>query len=242
VFLIRWVRRTLIMLVVLLAVPLIAGELIARKLVGDAVGSAISSQFGGSPHVSFGSTPLLWQIVGGRLDDVSVSEPEANIVGLPPARLHANFDDVELSSLIGLHGVIGTVAAQANLDPQAVRDLLESDGCVRSLPPSVIAALSRDPRVVIVAGHIAVLPRRGRGAELRFVPSTLGSTIALHLTGVLERGVPVSSSELDVLASQADCLRNVSGLPFALTLVSARAVPGDLELSFAGRRATFSAA
>lgn len=238
-FLIVWVVRRLVVIAVLLVIVLVVGDLVAGKLVGSAVRSAIAARFGGSPQVSFGSTPLLWQLVHGDLDHVTVREGDASIAGLPPTSLVANFDDVRVTSLIGLHGVVGSVALEAILGPAAVRDLLATSACVGGLPDGVGAALTSDPRIVIPGGHVSLFPPHGRAVELRLAPVVGDRALAFRLIGFAQDGQSASSATVDALAAQADCSRSLAGLPYNLALATASAVPGDVELSFRGRGGQF---
>ncbi len=238
-FVIVWLARKLVVIALLLAIPVIAGEFLARKLVGDTVRSAVAARFGGSPQVSFGGTPLLWQLLGGHLDDVTVTDSGASVAGLQPLAVTANFDNVRVSHLIGLHGVIQTTKVAAVLGPADVRDLLATSACVRGLPDGIGAALTADPRVLIPAGHISLFPPHGRAVELRLVPSAVSGALAFHLIGAVVDGAEVSESALEALASQVDCLRPMTGLPFNLRLVSADATAGVVQLGFRGGDAQF---
>ncbi|HEY5389753.1 MAG TPA: LmeA family phospholipid-binding protein, partial [Solirubrobacteraceae bacterium] len=93
-FLLVPIVRRLVILAVVLAIPLVAAELLARHFVGAAVASAIAARIGTHPHVGFGSTPILVQIVRGRLDDVTLSASGARVGGLAPLRIEASLRDV----------------------------------------------------------------------------------------------------------------------------------------------------
>jgi hypothetical protein len=229
------------MLLAFFAIPLVAGELVARKLIGDAVAHAIEARIGGSAKIGFGSSPLLVQIAHGRLDDVSVSAGRAQIGGLPPVALSATLRDVHLRSLTGLEGAIGSLAVQAKLGPGGVRDLLATAACIDSLPRSVLAELTRSPRVDLFPGRIDLLPPHGRAAEVRLRPYTSGASVDFTLIGLEQRGIPVPAATLAAARQTTRCSRALGGLPFGVALVSASAGAGTLQLAFAGRDASFSA-
>jgi len=230
VFVIVWLARRLVLLVLLLAIPAVAGELIARKLVSDTVGGKVTAQFGGKPSVDFGSTPLLLQLLRGRVN-LSVSEPDASVAGLPPVALHADFENIRVTSLLGLHGVIGTVTAHATLGPKGVGRLLLQSGCAGALPVGMRSALSAGSRIVIGAGHMTVLARRG-AQRARIVPTAIGGRVAFNVVGASAGSAPP--------AGGSGCVATLGGLPFNLSLASAIADGGVLDLAFTGRGARFS--
>ena len=231
-FVIVWLARRLIVIALLLAIPLVAGELIARKLVGDTVRSQVAARFGGTPSVGYGSTPLLEQLVEGRLT-LNISEPNARISGLPPVALAASLTDIRLTSLLGLHGVIGSISATASLGPSGAWRLLASSGCGSALPPSVAAAMTRRPRIAIGGGHLSLLARHGRAVLARVVPTALGERIAFNVVSIAGRRGAAT-------ATGAGCVASLGGLPFNLTLTSASAADGMLRLAFTGRGARFA--
>jgi len=235
-FLIRFVVRRLLVILAIAAIPLVAGELIARKLVGDAVKSAVAARFGGQPAVSFGSTPLLWQLVNGRLDDVTVTEAGADVGGLPPVSVTANFENVTVQKLIGLHGLVAAVAVTASLDRNGVRELLRASPCAGELPDGIGAALTAGPRVRLHAGAITLLPPRGRAVLVRLVPSAVDGELDLRLVRVVAHGASVAPGSL---GPAGGCLVPLHDLPFRLTLASAGAMPGALRLELRGSRAEF---
>ena len=229
------------MLLAFLAIPIVAAELVARKLVADAVAHAVEARIGVAPKIGFGSTPLLLQIVNGRLNTVSVSARGARIGGLPPLNLSATLRDVHLRSLTSLEGAIGSLSVDALLPASGVRDLLATPACIDSLPASLVPALTRSPRVVIFPGRIDLLPPRGRAAEARLRPYAAGATVRFALTGLDLGGRAVSAGALSSARSAVRCSRTLGGLPFGVSLKSALAGAGTLELAFAGRGASFSA-
>ena len=228
-FLILWLVRRLAILALLLAIPLVVGELVARKLVGDAVRSQVMARFGGAPSVGFGSTPLLLQLVEGHIN-VNMSDTQAAISGLPPVSLTASFSDIRLTSLLGVHGVIGSVSAQASLGPAGVRDLLATSGCITALPATVAADLTDHPRVRIARGRVTLLPPHGRAVVVRVVPSAVGNKVDFNAAS-RAGGAPAGS---------AACVASLGSLPFALALDSATAEHGSLDLALAGRGARFT--
>jgi hypothetical protein len=234
VFLIAWIVRKLVVIALVIAIPAVAGEFIARKLVGDTVRNVVTARFGGSAKVGFGSTPLLWQLAHGQLDDVTVTEADASIGGLPPLSLTANFEDVRVTDLIGLRGAVQTIEAEASLGPAGVRDLLATGACAGGLPDGIGAALTAGPRVVIRRGHVFLLPPHGRSVELRLVPVAANGALLFDLVGVAEDGAGVSAATVSALGSHADCTRTIGGLPFNLRLTGARATDGILKLAFRG--------
>ncbi len=235
------ILRRLLLLAAFLAIPLIAAELIARKLIGDAVAHAVQARIGVAPKVGFGSTPLLLQIVHGRLSTVTVSAAGARIDGLPPLALRATLRDVHLRSLTSLQGAIGSLSIDAKLPAAGVRDLLATPACVDSLPRDVLAALTRSPRVDLFPGRIDLLGPRGRAVELRLRPYAAGTSVRFAVIGLDQSGVAASATELAAVREGTHCSRSLGALPFGVSLVSASADAGALELSFAGSGASFSA-
>jgi hypothetical protein len=233
-------RRLLVMLVVL-AIPVVIVELVARKLIGDAVASAVQSRIGVAPKIGFGSTPLLLQLVGGKLDTVTVSAKGARIGGLPPLTLSATLRDVHLTHLTSLEGAIGSLSVVATLSPAGVADLLATPSCVASLPPSGLVALTRSPRVDLFPGRVDLLPPHGRAVELRFRPAVAGNSIEFALSGFERAGAPVPAAELASAGTRAHCSRALANLPFGIALDSATARSGALDLGFHGANASFSA-
>lgn len=231
-FLIVGVVRRLVILAVVLAIPAVALELVARKVVGDAVASQVKTAFGGAPAVDFGSTPLLEQIAEGHLN-VTITDAHAAVAGLPPVALSASFDDVHMTSLLGLHGRIGSVTATAGLGPHRVRALLSSSGCIAALPANELAALTNRPRVRIGIGHITLLPPHGRAVVVRIVPVESQDKLAFNVASVTAAGQALAGV-------RAGCAVGVGALPFGLTFTGASATKGLLELAFSGHGASFT--
>jgi hypothetical protein len=240
-FLVIAILRRLVIIAVVLAIPLIVGEIVARKLIGAAVRSALAQRIGDSPKVSLGSTPVLLQLVHGHLNDVTVTAPAARIGGLPPVAVVAVLRDVHLRSVASLQGAIGSVEVTARLDGTGVRALLASRGCVRALPSAVAAVLTATPRVLIFPGRIDLLPPSGRGAEVRLRPTALGNTIAFGVIAAFVDGRPLPSAGLARSPSQTTCVRTLGALPFGAVLRSATAEAGALGLQLSARRVSFSA-
>jgi hypothetical protein len=240
-FLFFGIFRKLVYVVLVLAIPLIVGEFIARSLLGDAVNSAIVSRIGGKAQVGFGTTPVLLQLVNGHLGDVSVSESKAQIGGLPTLAFNATLDDVHLSSITHLEGGIGAITLTAHLDAHAVRDLLATPTCVGSLPPGVLDGLTEQPRVKIAPGHIALLPPHGSAVDLHLFPAVAGGAIIFHATSLSLDGKRAPAATLTAAAGAINCARTVQNLPFNLQLKSTSTTPGLLDVQFAATNASFSA-
>ena len=240
-FLLIAIARRLVVLAVVLAVPLVAGELIARKLIGDAVSSAVRQRIGVAAHVSLGSSPILLQLIHGRIDTATISATRARIGGLPPVTLTATLHDVHLSNVTSLQGAIGSLTVAVELTPGEVRDLLAVPGCIESLPAAVRSALTSSPRVLLFPGRVDVLPPAGRAAEVRLRPAAARASIVFALSGIEIGGTPASAATVAQARAQTDCSRSLPGLPFGIALVSATARSGALALAFAGTDARFSA-
>ncbi|HEX4035958.1 MAG TPA: DUF2993 domain-containing protein [Solirubrobacteraceae bacterium] len=232
-FLLVPIVRRLLMLAIVLAIPLVAAELLARHFIGDAVSSAVGARIGTHAHVGFGSTPLLVQIVRGRLGDVTVSASGATVGGLSPLRIEGSLRDVHLQNLTALEGAIGSLSVTADAPPSVVRGMLASPSCLGGMSAALRAGLTSDPRVLIFPGRIDLLPQRGRGAEIRFVPRAGGSAVRFEIVAALIGGVAV--------ARPPACERQLDGLPFGVRLHSAQARSGTLVLGFTGHGASFSA-
>jgi hypothetical protein len=241
-FLLFPILRRLLYLAIVLAALAIGGELLARKLIGDAVTHAVEARIGVAPKIGFGSTPLLVQIAHGKLDEVSVSAQGARIDGLGPLALTGTLHDVHLSSLTSLEGAIGSLSVQARLPPAGLRGLLATRACVDSLPASVLEGLSGAPRIVVLPGRVDLLPPVGRAVELRLDPYAAGSTVRFALSALELDGAPAPQAELEQVRASIDCSRTLSDLPFGVALVSAKATDGALALAFSGTGASFSAA
>ncbi len=194
-----------------------------------------------APKIGFGSTPLLLQIVHGRLSSVSVSAVGAHIDGLPPLALRATLHDVHLRSLTGLQGAIGSLSLEATLPPAGVRDLLATAACVDSLPQGMLARLTRTPRVDLFPGRIDLLPPQGRAVEVRLRPYVSGASLRFTIIGLEQDGYPVDAAQLALARGDTRCSRTLRDSPFGVSLVSATAGAGALELAFAGSGASFSA-
>lgn len=201
----------------------------------------MAARIGVSPKIGFGSKPLLLQLVHGSLDAVSVSASGARIDGLPPVELTGTLRDVHLRSLTGLEGAIGSLRFDVRLPASGVRDLLATPACVGSLPANVLAALTRTPRVALFPGRIDLLPPHGRAAEVRLRPLAARTSVRFTLIGLELAGAPSSPAQLDAVRAQTRCSRTLSDLPFGISLRSAQAARGALELTFAGAGESFSA-
>jgi hypothetical protein len=232
-----WLLRRLLMLALILAVPIVGGELLARKLVGDAVRSAVRARIGASAKVDFGSTPLLLDVVHGRVGRVELSAKGARIGGLPPLGLSASLDDVHLTSLTSLSGAIGSLTLSARLPPRGVARLLATPACAGTVPADVRAALTTRPRVYLFPGRVDLLPPQGRAVEVRLRPQAIGGRLVFALDGLERVGVTEPVTTL----AQVSCARSLPHLPFGVRLTSASAQTGMLDLAFAGTNASFSA-
>jgi hypothetical protein len=232
-----WLLRRLLVLAIILAVPIVGGELLARKLVGDAVRSAVRSRIGVSPKVDFGSTPLLLDVVHGRVRRLELSAKGARIGGLPPLALIASLDNVHLTSLTGLSGAIGSLTLAAGLPPTGIASLLATRQCAGTFPLDVRAALTTRPRVYVFPGRVDLLPPSGRAVEVRLVPRAIGGRLVFAVDGLDRAGVAEPVTTL----AQVSCVRSLPDLPFGVRLTSASAQAGVLDLAFAGTNASFSA-
>jgi hypothetical protein len=235
-FLLTGLLRRLLVLALVLAVPLVACEFIARKLIGDAIASAVRARIGVAPHIGLGSSPILLQLVGGHIDAATVTASGARIGGLPPISLAATLRDVHIAHLTSLEGGIGSLSIEARLGPGSVRDLLASPSCLEVLPPAERAALGGRPRVDIFPGRIDLLPAGGRAAEVRLAPAVAGAGIIFTVSALERAGAP---APLPVPAPS--CTRALPGLPFGVTPRSATATSGALVIAFAASNVTFSA-
>lgn len=201
----------------------------------------MAARIGVSPKIGFGSTPLLLQLAHGSLNAVSVSASGARIDGLPPVELTGTLRDVHLRSVTSLEGAIGSLSVDVRLPASGVRDLLATAACVGSLPANVLAALTRTPRVALFPGRVDLLPPRGRATEVRLRPLAAGTSVRFVVIGLELAGAPSSAAQLAAVSAQTRCSRTLTDLPFGISLVSARAGLGTLELAFAGTGASFSA-
>jgi hypothetical protein len=201
----------------------------------------VAARIGVSPKIGFGSTPLLLQLAHGSLNAVSVSASGARIDGLPPVELTGTLRDVHLRSVTSLEGAIGSLSVDVRLPASGVRDLLATAACVGSLPAPVLAALTRTPRVALFPGRVDLLPPRGRATEVRLRPLAAGTSVRFAVIGLELAGAPSSAAQLAAVRAQTRCSRTLTDLPFGISLVSARAGLGTLELAFAGTGASFSA-
>ena len=129
-------------LALILAIPLVAGELLARKLIGDAVASAVRTQIGGPAKVGFGSTPVLLQ-PRSRHASTHVTERHAAARGLRRAADGGAQRDagatLHMKRLTSLEGAIGSLSVEARLQPSPpLAGLLMTPG-VRRLAPAARA-------------------------------------------------------------------------------------------------------
>jgi LmeA-like phospholipid-binding len=235
------ILRRLLFTAAFLAIPLVAAEIVARKLIGNAIKHAVQTRIGVVPAIGFGSTPLLVQLIHGKLDAVTVSATGARIDGLAPLSLSATLRDVHLSNLTSLEGAIGSLRVDATLAPAGVRELLATPTCIQSLPSSLLGALTRKPRVYLFPGRVDLLPPQGRAVEVRLRPYTSGASVRFAIAGLDLAGAPGDRGQLDALRARTTCSRALSNLPFGVSLVSATAIAGALQLGFSGRGASFSA-
>ncbi|HEY1777488.1 MAG TPA: DUF2993 domain-containing protein [Solirubrobacteraceae bacterium] len=240
-FLLFPIFRRLLYLAIFVAILAVAGELLARKLIGDAVSHAVAARIGVSPKVGFGSTPLVIQIIHGSLGDVTVKAADAHLDGLGPLALDGTLRDVHLRSLTSLQGAIGSLQVRAGVPPSTVRGMLATPACERSLPSSVQAGLSTAARVAIFPGRVDLLPPHGRAAEVRLRPYASNDAVRFAIIAIELGGAEVPPAQLRADSAGANCSRALSNLPFGVGLVSAQALDGTLELSFSGRDASFSA-
>ena len=240
-FLLFPILRRLLYLAIFVLVLAVGAELLARKLIGDAVSHALAARIGVSPKVSFGSTPLVAQIARGSLSDVSLTAKDAHLDGLGPVALSGTLHDVHLRSLTSLQGAIGSLQVDAGLAPSVVLGLLATPACAQSMPAAVRTGLTAAPRVAIFPGRVDLLPPSGRAAEVQLRPYAAGSSLRFAISAIDVAGAPVSTTQLDAARAGASCARALANLPFGVSLVGARAGGGVLALTFAGRGASFSA-
>jgi len=235
-FLLSGLLRRLVILALVLAIPLVACELVARKLIGDAIAGAVKARIGAAPKIGLGSSPILLQLVDGHIDTATVSASGARIGGLPPMSLTATLRDVHIAHLTSLEGAIGSLSIEARLGPRSVRDLLAARSCLAVLPAAERAGLGARPRVDIFPGRIDLLPATGRASEVRLVPTVAGDGINFTVTALERSGAP---QPLPVPVPS--CTRALPDLPFGVTPRTASATSGALEVGFAASDVTFSA-
>jgi hypothetical protein len=236
-FLIGLVRR-LVVLAAILAIPVLIGEFVVRKLVGDAVASAVSARIGVPAHVNLGSGPVLLELAKGRLNGVTVSASRARIAGLPPAALTATLNNVHLTKLTSLEGAIGSLRVDARVDAAGVRELLASPSCVDALPEDLRNALTATPRVLLFPGRIDLLPPSGGRTEVRLLPLARPSGLAFAVIGIERAGV---RSAVSAVSAPVLCVRTLGSLPFGATVASVAAGAGTLDVRLHATGASFSA-
>ena len=230
--------RRLLVLAVILAIPVVAGEFVVRKLVGDAVAGAVRARIGVATHISLGSGPVLLELAKGRLNDVTVRASGAHITGLPPVALTATLNDVHLTHLTSLEGAIGSLRVDARVGVAGVRELLASSSCAGALPADVRSALTATPRVLLFPGRIDLLPPAGRRAEVRLRPLARRSGLAFALIGIVRAGVPAAVS---AVSAPVLCVRTLGSLPFGATVASVATTAGALDVKLRAAGASFSA-
>jgi len=230
--------RRLVVLAAILAIPVVAGEFVVRKLVGDAVATAVSSRIGATAHVSLGSGPVLLELAKGRLNGVTVSASRARIAGLPPVALTATLNDVHLSHLTSLQGAIGSLQVDARMGSAGVRELLASPSCTDALPADLRSALTATPRVLLFPGRIDLLPPAGRRAEIRLRPLARRSGIAFTVIAIERGGVP---SAVSAVSASVLCVRTLERLPFGATVASVATTAGALDVTLRATGASFVA-
>ena len=234
---IRLVRR-LVVLAAILAIPVVAGEFVVRKLVGDAVATAVSARIGVAAHVNLGSGPVLLELAKGRLNGVTVSATRARIAGLPPAALTAPLNDVHLTHLTSLAGAIGSMRVDARFGAAGVRQLLASPSCTDALPADLHGALTATPRVLLLPGRIDLLPPAGRRAEVRLRPLARPGGLAFAVIGIERAGVP---SAVSAVSAPVLCSRTLGSLPFGASVASVATTAGALDIRLRATGASFSA-
>ena len=230
--------RRLVVLAAILAIPVVAGEFVVRKLVGDAVATAVSARIGVPAHVSLGSGPVLLELARGRLNGVTVSAARARIAGLPPAALTATLNDVHLTHLTSLQGAIGSLRVDARVGAGGVRELLSGPSCTAALPADVRAALTATPRVLLFPGRIDLLPPTGRRAEIRLRPVARDGGLAFAVIAVERDGV---ASAVSAVSAPLLCARTLGSLPFGASVASVAATAGALDVRLRATGASFSA-
>jgi len=233
--LIRLLRR-LVVVAIVLAIPLVACEFVARTLIGDAIASAVKARIGAAPQIGLGSSPILLQLVRGHIDAATVSAKGAHIGGLPPIALRATLRDVHVAHLTSLQGAIGSLTIDARMGPAAVRDLLAAPACLDELPAAERVALGAPPRVDVFPGRIDLLPARGRASEVRLLPGVAGNGVTFTVDSLVRNG-----TALPLPGPAPRCARALPDLPFGATLRSATASAGTLDLAFSASNVTFSA-
>ena len=230
--------RRLVVLAAILAIPVVVGEFVVRKLVRDAVATAVSARIGVPAHVSLGSGPVLLELTKGRLNDVTVSAARARIAGLPPVALTATLNDVHLTNLTSLEGAIGSLRVDARIGAAGVRELLANPSCTDALPADVRGALTASPRVLFFPGRIDLLPPAGRGAEVRLRPLAQHGGLAFAVIAIERAGVP---SVVSAASTRVLCTRTLGSLPFGASIASAASTAGALDVRLAATGASFSA-
>ena len=229
--------RRLVVLAAVLAIPVIAGEFVVRKLVGDAVATAVSARIGVAAHVNLGSGPVLLELAKGRLNGVTVSAARARIAGLPPATLSATLNDVHLRNLTSLEGAIGSLRVDARFGSAGVSELLASPSCTDALPADLRRALTATPRVLLFPGRIDLLPPSGRRTEVRLRPLALPSGLAFAVIGIERAGV---RSAVSAVSAPVLCERTLGSLPFGASVASVAATAGTLDVRLHATGASFS--
>jgi hypothetical protein len=228
-----------------LAGLLVAADRIAVAYAESRAADRIQSSQGltGKPSVSIKGFPFLTQVIGRKLDEVTITahnvETTTGGTGsdsrLRIARLSADLHGVALAG--HFTGFVADTATGTALVSYADLTAGAPAGVTVSYGGTNAAGKGR----VKVSGSVT-LPVFG--TVKRSVTSTVnvtgGDTVSLHADSIPDvKGIPVPGLE-KLVRSKIDFSRRLSGLPSSITLESVRATPDGVEISLTGRHVSLT--
>ncbi|WP_040792761.1 LmeA family phospholipid-binding protein [Nocardia paucivorans] len=146
----------LIAVVVLVAGVLVAGEAYARHKVSNCISSQFEKEMGSRIKVGFGPKPLLITWIDGKLSELTVDSDDADFGPAAGMRVHARFNDLDVSDSSTTGTTIGSSAAHVDWSNPGIAQTLKGlVSEVRSVP----ATGQLDMRVLGGIGTLQVVPQ-----------------------------------------------------------------------------------
>ncbi len=229
----RWIRVLVVLVVVLAGLSVAADRLsvlYAEHRAADAIRN--SQDLSSEPSVSIKGFPFLTQVIGRKLDEVTVSAagvrtPKNAAMGsLRISRMDADLHGVELSG--GFKGFVADEATGSALVSYTDLSAVAPIGATVAYGGS-----GSKVKVTFAMPGLAALHR----TVVSDIDVTSGNTLRLTANKVPKTGVAAIDR---LIQSKINFTRKLVGLPDGITLASLRATPQGVLLTITGHHVTLT--
>lgn len=223
----RWI--VLLVVVLFLGGGAVAADAVARNLVNAGAKQAIIEKFGSDPsgtRVTTSGWSMLVQLVSGRLDEVTVTAPNATMTNLS-GNVTAKLDGLPISA----SGTVKKAAIDVTIDQAQLLSYLASKGSSGTDTGTVSlkgSAITLSDQVTLLAQKVTV--------TATLTPEVVGGKLGFKVGTIAVGSQKLGSFFSDYVQSKLDteqvCL--ASSLPKGLSVSSVTVTGGVLQIDTAG--------